>query len=368
MVGSPIPHHGASPQSGRRPFRWSDAVFGPPLAALVSGAMEICIFHPFDTASKRLISDEGRARVSALRHPWQRLRTSRDILFHSLPPTASATDKVAHIYKGLKFAALYKVNQRIIKFAGQPMLRDVAGRWQFEAAGAQWGMSKRASRTLMESVCGCIAGVCEIVLLPLDRVKVLTQTNQHALQNRSFFQLITQERGGLYAGATTTAARNALGSFLLFGGTAFAKDAVFGLEDYRQATLFQNLASSAVGATMGVLATSPLDVVKTRIQNKHFGEPLSGRQVATALLREEGPRGFFKGIVPKVIATAPKLVFVYTMTESITRVLRRLQPGGRGGGGLPSSVVHHQVPPTEAAVEHGADAMMLPLAVSRQRC
>ena len=49
---------------------------------------------------------------------------------------------------------------------------------------------------------------------------------------------------------------------------------MFHLEDYRKATWYQNFVASAFGATLGVIITSPMDVIKTRIQSKNMQDIL----------------------------------------------------------------------------------------------
>jgi hypothetical protein len=46
--------------------------------------------------------------------------------------------------------------------------------------------------------------------------------------------------------------------------------------------------------------SAPLDVIKTRIQNKNFDNPESGFRILTKMVRNEGFSAFFKGLVPKV--------------------------------------------------------------------
>lgn len=56
-------------------------------------------------------------------------------------------------------------------------------------------------------------GIGEIVLLPLDVLKIKRQTNPEAFKGRGFFKIIADEGFGLYRGWGWTAARNAPGSF-----------------------------------------------------------------------------------------------------------------------------------------------------------
>jgi hypothetical protein len=58
-----------------------------------------------------------------------------------------------------------------------------------------------------------IIGVGEIVLLPLDVLKIKRQTNPEAFKGRGVFRIVADEGFGLYRGWGWTAARNAPGSF-----------------------------------------------------------------------------------------------------------------------------------------------------------
>lgn len=86
----------------------------------------------------------------------------------------------------------------------------------------------------------------------------------------------------------------------LFGGSAFAKEFMFGLEDYNKATWFQNFVASIAGASSSLVVSAPLDVIKTRIQNRNFENPESGFRILSNMAKHEGAGAFFKGLVPKV--------------------------------------------------------------------
>ncbi|GAA5230915.1 hypothetical protein GCM10025794_37850 [Massilia kyonggiensis] len=58
-----------------------------------------------------------------------------------------------------------------------------------------------------------LIGIGEIILLPLDVLKIKRQTNPDAFRGRGLFKIISDEGMGLYRGAGWTAARNAPGSF-----------------------------------------------------------------------------------------------------------------------------------------------------------
>jgi len=86
----------------------------------------------------------------------------------------------------------------------------------------------------------------------------------------------------------------------LFGGSAFTKGYFFGLEDYNKASWFQNFVASIAGASASLLVSAPLDVIKTRIQNKNFDNPEGGFKIVKNMMKHEGISSFFKGLTPKV--------------------------------------------------------------------
>ena len=310
---------------------------GPGGGATLAGMCEIVIFHPFDTVAKRLMSYQHR--VIDVASPAATLRNLDHVVFGKLnerftDPTTGvvrhipALERLKHVYPGSTYAVAYKVLQRIMKFAGQPYMRDylhVHHSRLFFRTDPATGEFVRGGRgaMMLEATAGCLVGVCEIVLLPFDRMKVLNQTNKAAVQSRNIFSVIrTEGVAKLYAGALTTATRNAAGSFLLFGGTAFTKEYAFRLQNYRDATFAQNIAASTVGGCVGVFFTSPMDVIKTLIQSQRLTERMSGWQVFTSTVRCEGFSAFYKGITPKIITSAPRLVFSYTMTQYFVKKLR----------------------------------------------
>lgn len=123
---------------------------------------------------------------------------------------------------------------------------------------------------MLNATAGSLIGIGEIVLLPLDVLKIKRQTNPEAFRSRGFLRIVADEGMGLYRGAGWTAARNAPGSFALFGGSAFAKEKFFKLEDYNAATWGQNGIASLTGSFFSLLVSAPLDVIKTRSMSLCF--------------------------------------------------------------------------------------------------
>jgi len=286
-------------------------------AATIAGALEIGLFHPLDTAGKRLMSYEKRIAGNGFGETMGNVNSA----VFKKHAQDSAFTKFKYLYPGSLYAFSYKVLQRVYKFGGQPIVRDfMRGNQTIDKTFDIFGSKKKM---MIDATSGSLIGIGEVILLPLDRLKILMQTNPEALGGRTAFQVMRSE--GImagYAGIGATITRNAPGSFFLFGGTAFCKDVIFGLENYSDATWAQNFAASTCGSVASVALTNPMDVIKTRVQNKQFGEKVSAGHVIKQLLKNEGATAFFKGLSPKLVASVPKLVFAYTVTETIAKKLR----------------------------------------------
>lgn len=63
--------------------------------------------------------------------------------------------------------------------------------------------------------------------------------------------------------------------------------------------------ASIAGASASLLVSAPLDVIKTRIQNRNFENPESGFKIVGSMMKNEGITSFFKGLVPKVCHSLP---------------------------------------------------------------
>jgi len=177
---------------------------------------------------------------------------------------ASLGTRFFSLFPGLGYAAAYKVLQRVYKFGGQPFVRD----WLAQNYGSGFDRTFGAGngKAMMHATAGSLVGIGEVVLLPLDVLKIKRQTNPEAFRGRGVMRIVADEGMGLYRGAGWTAARNAPGSFALFGGSAAAKEYFFKLSDYGAASWYQNFIASIAGASASLVVSAPLDVIKTRIQ------------------------------------------------------------------------------------------------------
>jgi len=274
------------------------------LGSGTSGVAELLIFHPVDTIAKRLMSNKAKVSVSGL----------SPIIFREYA-TAPLGRKLLSLFPGLGYAAGYKISQRIYKFGGQPWFNDILTRHYKSNFTNAFG--ERKGKMMMQATAGSLTGIGEVVLLPLDALKIKRQVNPEAFRGRGVVRIFLEEGTTLYRGWGWTVARNAPGSFALFGASAVTKDYVLGVSDYRKATWTQNFIASVAGAVASITVAAPLDTIKTRIQNANFESKTRGVTIVRELLRDEGATALFKGLTPKILVVGPKLVFSYTIAQSL---------------------------------------------------
>jgi len=280
------------------------------LGSGTSGVAELLIFHPVDTIAKRLMSNKAKVTLSTL----------NAIVFRD-QAAAPLTRKMFSLFPGLGYAAGYKISQRIYKFGGQPWFNDLITRNYKDSFTNTFG--ERKGKMMMQATAGSLTGIGEVVLLPLDALKIKRQVNPEAFRGRGVLRIFAEEGTTLYRGWCWTMARNAPGSFALFGASAVTKEYVLGVRDYSKATWTQNFIASISGAVASITVAAPLDTIKTRIQNANFEHKVSGVTVVKDLLKNEGPAALFKGLTPKILVVGPKLVFSYTLAQSMIPIFAK---------------------------------------------
>ena len=301
----------ASTKSSAKDFK-KESTTARMLGAGCAGIAELMVFHPVDTTAKRLMSNYGKVTSAA------QLNT---VIFKD-KANASVGGRFLSLFPGLGYAAAYKILQRVYKYGGQPFARDYLAKHHGDSFDRTFG--KGNGKAIMHATAGSLIGIGEIVILPLDVLKIKRQTNPEAFRGRGLFKIIADEGFGLYRGWGWTAARNAPGSFALFGGSAAAKEYLYKLQDYNAASWSQNFVASIAGASASLIVSAPLDVIKTRIQNRNFDNPESGFKIVSKMMRNEGFSSFFKGLTPKLLMTGPKLVFSFWLAQTLIPAFNKI--------------------------------------------
>ncbi|KAJ7819786.1 mitochondrial carrier domain-containing protein [Mycena olivaceomarginata] len=270
--------------------------------------------------------------------------TAGPILFRE-HATASIPKRFLSLFPGLGYAAGYKVAQR-------PWFNDLINKYYKTQFTNTFG--ERKGKMMMQAAAGSLTGIGEVVRpAPLDVLKIKRQVNPEAFRGRGVVRIFLEEGTTLYRGWGWTMARNAPGSFALFGASAVTKEYVLGVSDYSKATWtprppttpaqtrrstlssrttrtarttrntwttttrHKNFIASIAGAVASITVAAPLDVIKTRIQNANFESKVPGFTVVRERVKNQGAGAFFKGLTPKILVVGPKLVFSYTLAQSL---------------------------------------------------
>ncbi|KAI9325368.1 putative GGC1-protein of the mitochondrial carrier family [Obelidium mucronatum] len=238
-----------------------------------AGFLELFLFHPVDTVAKRLINDRSRTRT---------LGNIRQIVFKEAAGRGIVKE-IASLYPAFGWAVGYKIMQRSLQFGMHPIINTHL-RAQYEPrvrdqVGSKW------ARTVIAATGGVLIGCTEVLLLPLDALKVKGQTGVGLFKTGNPRLLLN-----LYRGWSWTAARNSFG----------------------------------LGLLPSIVIAAPIDVIKVRMQATSLNEAsLSGWVVLKDLIRNEGPSALVKGVVPKVIAAAPKVTFSFTIAQWLADIINK---------------------------------------------
>jgi len=297
----------------------SNSVSSRIIGASISGVLEIACFHPVDTVAKRLMSNTATIFDGKQSRGESMTLMSKTIFGKAYEK--GFFGRWASLFPGVSFGALYKVLQRTYKYGCQPILKD----WMKPRFGPSYesAFGKKTGKDLLNATSGAMIGLGEIVLLPLDVLKIKAQVNPQVLQGRGVLEIFRTEGMALYRGWNWTAARNMPGSFALFGANSFMYTRVFGTDGPKNSTFGQIVLASIAGGTTSIIVSSPLDVIKTRIQNKPFDDPRSGASLLKDLIKEEGPHALFKGLTPKLGLIGPKLCFSFTIAQWLTARIQK---------------------------------------------
>ncbi|KAK5643531.1 hypothetical protein RI129_007376 [Pyrocoelia pectoralis] len=167
------------------------------------------------------------------------------------------------------------------------------------------------------TLAGTCSGVTEaFVANPFEVVKVTLQSNRGGDKAASSTWLVTKqivkEHGfglkGLNKGLSATICRHSLFNTCYFGIYNNLKAALPPSTD-RNTEFFKTVACGFISGVLGSIANIPFDVVKSRIQGP---QPVPGqikyRTTFNSLVivyNEEGVRGLYKGLLPKVMRLGP---------------------------------------------------------------
>ncbi|CAI7583933.1 unnamed protein product [Penicillium glandicola] len=233
----------------------------------------------------------------------------------------------SRLYRGISAPILMEAPKRATKFAAN----DSWGTFYRNLFGVEKQTQGLATLT------GATAGATEaIVVVPFELVKIRLQDKAQAHKYNGMFDVVKKivaQEGPLamYNGLESTMWRHILWNAGYFGCIFQVRAQLPAVEPGNKNQQTRNdLIAGSIGGITGTILNTPMDVVKSRIQNtsKVPGQVAKYNWAWPALgtvMKEEGFSALYKGFTPKVLRLGPGggiLLVVYTGVMDFFRNMR----------------------------------------------
>jgi solute carrier family 25 (mitochondrial 2-oxodicarboxylate transporter), member 21 len=210
------------------------------------------------------------------------------------------------------------------------------------AANDEWGKVYRSMfgvtkmNQSLSVLTGATAGATEsFVVVPFELVKIRLQDKASAGKYNGMLDVVSKtvrNEGllALYNGLESTMWRHIVWNAGYFG-CIFQVRELLPKAETKQGQITNDLISGSIGGTVGTILNTPMDVVKSRIQNSPKVPGVTPKYnwawpaVAT-VAREEGFGALYKGFLPKVLRLGPGggiLLVVFTGVMDFFRKIRQ---------------------------------------------
>jgi len=226
----------------------------------------------------------------------------------------SRTEGVKSLWSGLSPTLVLAVPTTMIYFTTYEQLKSVIHRQVFR------GNENQPTPAWISLTSGGLARIWAVTFVnPLELVRTKMQSQKMAFyQVRSCLTDLIKTRGitGLWSGYTATLLRDVPFSALYWPLLELTK------AQFEQDTFAVNFISGAVAGTVASTITLPFDVVKT-IQQIDMGENLNVKtgasrtnaEIFRSILKEQGPKGLFTGLAPRILKVAPACAIMISSYE-----------------------------------------------------
>ncbi|KAJ4319502.1 hypothetical protein N0V84_006325 [Fusarium piperis] len=262
-------------------------------AGAIAGVSEILVMYPLDVVKTRVQLQTSAAGADAYNGM---LDCFRKII---------KQEGFSRLYRGISAPILMEAPKRATKFA----------------ANDEWGKIYRnmfgvtAMNQQLSILTGASAGATEsFVVVPFELVKIRLQDKASAGKYNGMVDCVvkTVKNEGpltLYQGLESTMWRHILWNAGYFG-CIFQVRQLLPKSDTKQGQMVNDMISGGIGGTVGTIVNTPLDVVKSRIQNtpKVPGQVPKYNWAWPAVFtvaKEEGFSALYKGFLPKVLRLGP---------------------------------------------------------------
>lgn len=235
---------------------------------------------------------------------------------------------VRGLYKGICASLLREGTYSTIRLGGYDLMKIKY--FRANEATAHFSLWKKF-------VCGAVSGMIgAAVATPTDLIKVRMQayTNAPGEANRyrncvdGFYQVYKHEGfTGLYKGIGPTTNRAVILTATQLGSYDHIKH--FLLKNGFEEGLLLHFLASTMAGLVAALATSPVDLIKTRVMNQIVSsEPLIYKNSFDCLIKtvsKEGLLGLYKGFFPNWVRIGPHTIVTFIVNEKL-RTLSGISP------------------------------------------
>jgi hypothetical protein len=309
---------------------------------LFSASIEAYATYPLDALKNREMMASKSTPQAGAPKPNQPPKSVQELRTHLLkniigPEYGTLNlSQSADIKKALRLAYRgsfaywgYKVVNRTFKFGlQQPLMEAMMSTQQFSEFENVVGFD--LAKVITATLAGSATGVAEVVINPVDRLKLICQKNNISLG--AAFEIVKKEGfSAQYSAAAETAMRNAIGTGTLCFGK-YATYYVMGVSDHNKPTWIQSLVSSIVGSSGMIVASHPFDLLKIRKQlaekaaEQNAEAPSLKRGMVNTFFhigRTEGPYALIAGMPAKLVSSGLKGALIMSFCELMVKEINK---------------------------------------------
>lgn len=166
-------------------------------------------------------------------------------------------------------------------------------------------------------------GIGSVLVTPTDVIKIRFQASEKGLPYKNtmdaFIKIYQQEgiKNGLYKGVGITTLRASILTSAQLSSYDHSKYLLLKYGIMKE-TFYLHFLCAAFSGLITTIATSPVDVIKTRIMNDHKGEYKNTFDCLIQTIRKDGGiKALYKGFLPNYLRLGPHFIFSLPLYEYI---------------------------------------------------